>query len=228
MTEETTAEALPEYFDAALVKRHNELLTMFRGSLASAALALHEIRKQETFVVDGYSTFEDFVVDELRIGKTTAYILANEGPLFSILEDDPRGEEVLGALTTAEQLRPIYKMPAEKQVLVLQMAISKAGKTRANRPHLTGKLVEEVAEQHFGWSARKKGARTRTGGDKPEGLRFLEKRFKDIAESGLSPAEAVETYGDVWDWDFFENAFEFMRQCRRLSGDPAESSDNAE
>lgn len=208
-----------EIIEADIVRKHKQYLGMFRNSLASAAMALYGIRQEETYIADGYTTFEDFVVDELGVGKTQAYILANEGPLFSMLEDRPDGGEILEAITTAEQLRPIYKMAPDRQVLVLQMAVEKAGRTRANRPLLTRKLVEEVAAEHFNWTPGKKPARERTAGDKPAGLRFLERRFKDISEAGLTPEEAVETYGDVWDWDYFENALEFMRQCRRFSGD---------
>lgn len=204
--------------DEVKAKKHAEYLTMFRGSLSSAAIALYAIKKNQTYTVDGYTKFRDFVNDELHeYGITVAEILACEGPLFQKIEDNPDWHEIRDAITAPGQLRPICKMDTDRQIRVLQEAIESAGKTRAGRPLLTAAIIEEVAARPpYNWTPSKKGSgRQRSSGDKPKALQYAEKRWKDISELGLSPEEAVEAWSK-WEWDHFERALEFMRQCKRL------------
>lgn len=208
---------IPETIDPALKARHAELLQHFRHGIAESAIAAAAIKGEKTYVTDGYASFVDFMADELDTMKTTAYALVGAGPVFQILESDDRHRPILEAITSIEQLKPISKMPAERQVQVLQLAVEKSGKTRAGRPKLSGEFVAEVAEQHFNWTRDKNRSRQRSHDEKPEGLKNLERHFKGIAECGVTPELAIESYGDPGEWDYFENATEWLRQVKRLA-----------
>ena len=214
---ESNDEPKLDIIDAGLLERHAKYRAMFRQSLAQASIALMCIKAEKTYVVDGYARFDDFVADELSMSRHYADVLATEGKLFSLLEDNPELSDVLDAITSTEQLRPIYKMAPERQVRVLQLAVEKAPRTIAKRPQLSGRLVADVAEQHFGWTKKKKAKRQSEEREKPQGLRALERAFKAIAECGLTPELAVETYGDPSEWEYRANATEWLRQVQRLS-----------
>lgn len=206
-----------ELIDAELVKKHKVFMELYRTGIAASSMALAGIYEGETYKADGYATFRDFVADEIGIGRIQGEVLAAEGPLFSILEDDPDKAEVLEAITSVEILRPIFRMAAERQIKVLEQAVAMAPTTRAGRPQLSGRLVTEVAERFFHWTPKASASRQKTAGDKPAGLVYLEKRLKDIDEAGITPELAVETYGPVEGWDHFESALEFLRLCKRAS-----------
>ena len=207
-------------------ERHDELLRQFAQGVAQMCVALSRIRAEETYRVEGFDSFGEFL-DQRGISRANGTVYAELGPLMDKLVLS--GEAPLVA--HPDMLKPIHQMTRRRgwtleRCVELQLKVVRATAREAKRQMvpLTGKLVAEVAQRQFGWLTpveyrkrrrRERGEEEAPAVDEDRELReTLEQCFRVILAYQMTGPDMVRRIGPASEWLGFDYVLEILQDAR--------------
>lgn len=187
------------------------LIQDFIYSYERAGQALLDIHERELWrELDSHDSFEDYVEQRWKWKKSQAWRLVSAGKFVRALSQSPIGESHEKFPTSESLIRPLMAIKADtednawgKRVECWQVVLDQSAKDKAE---ITAKYVTSVVNRFY------------RGGDvvkPPREVRLGDytNAFTVIADSGLSPEEAIERFGSPDKWSGFEEALAWMEEA---------------
>lgn len=215
MSEETTAEVV-SLEDEQKQRRLEELEHQVVHGLCETAMAIAEIHREELYEAAGYESFVAYCDDRLQRKRSMAYSILSAGQVFPLLDS-----AIADKIRSESLFRPLSGMKPENQAKVLTRAVAVADKQGLR---LTAGIVEDVAEKNFGWLPKSKRAQQRKQAQDPDAESAKRREalylgLEAIVGIGLGGYDAVQEFGDPYEWPNFTQARQFLNDAADAADD---------
>lgn len=184
-------------------------------SYQEAAQALLDVRENELWRNGPYTSFEHYVMLRWEISKARAIQLCNAGLFLRRLAVD---QPTLPAPEIETHVRPIMRIKPlreeddddkawQRRINAWQLVLDKA---KSEDMAVTQEFVAGLVNRYFLGGDKVKVARRKkyTRADVEAALGLI----ADVAGQ-VDPKDAVEMWGHPDNWEFFDDAIQWLRQC---------------